>query len=63
MNLVRLIKMCLPETSSRFWVGKNLSDLCSIRNGLKNGDSLLLFTFIYAEDYAISRIQVSEVDF
>jgi len=55
--------MCLPETSSRFWVGKNLSDLCSIKKGLKNGDALTLFTFNYAEVYALSRIQVSQVDF
>jgi len=35
MKLVRLIKMCLTETYSRVWVGRNLSDLFSIRNGLK----------------------------
>ena len=27
MKLVRLIKMCLAETCSRVWVGKNLSDI------------------------------------
>ena len=35
---VRLIKMCLTETHSRVRVGKNLSDMFPIRNGLKQGD-------------------------
>ena len=35
MKLVRLIKLCLTETYSRAWVGKNLSDVFPIRNGLK----------------------------
>jgi hypothetical protein len=37
MNLVRLIKMWLTETYSRVRVGKNLSNLFPIRNGLKHG--------------------------
>ena len=40
MKLPRLIKMCLYETHSRVWGGKNLSDLFPIRNGLKKGDAL-----------------------
>ena len=32
MKLVRVIKMCLTETCSRVRVGKNLSDMFSIRN-------------------------------
>ena len=39
-KLVRLIKMCLTETYSRVQVGKNLSDMFSIRDGLKQGDAL-----------------------
>jgi len=39
-KLVRLIKMCLTETCSRVRVGKNLSDMFPIRNGLKQGDAL-----------------------
>jgi len=35
MKLVRLIKMCLNETYSRVQVGKHLSDLFPIRNGVK----------------------------
>ena len=34
MKLVRLIKMCLTETYSRVRVGKHLSDMFPIRNGL-----------------------------
>ena len=39
-KLVRLIKMCLTETYSRVRVGKNLSEMFPIRNGLKQGDAL-----------------------
>ena len=39
-KLIRLIKMCLTETYSRVRVGKNLSDMFPIRNGLKQGDAL-----------------------
>ena len=34
-KLIRLIKMCLTETNSRVRVGKNLSGMFPIRNGLK----------------------------
>ena len=46
-KLVRLIKMCLTETYSRVRVGKNLSEMFPIRNGMKQGDALspLLFNF------------------
>ena len=37
-KLVKLIKMCLSESYSRVRVGKNLSDMFPIRNGLKQGD-------------------------
>jgi hypothetical protein len=35
MKLVRLIKMCRNETCSRVRVGKHLSDMSPIRDGLK----------------------------
>jgi len=38
MTKERLIKMCLNETYSTVWVGKHLSDMFPIRNGLKQGD-------------------------
>jgi hypothetical protein len=42
MKLVRLIKMCLNETHSKFRFGKHLSDSFSILNGLKQGDDLMV---------------------
>ena len=46
-KLVRLIKMCLTETYIRVRVGKHVSEMFPIRNGLKQGDALspLLFNF------------------
>jgi len=35
MKLVKLIKMYLNVTYSRVWVGKQLSDMFPIKNGLK----------------------------
>jgi hypothetical protein len=47
MNRVRLIKMCLTETYSRVRVGKNLSAMFPIMNGVKQADAVspLLFSF------------------
>jgi len=39
MKLERLRKMCLTEMYSRVQVGKRLSDMFPIRNGLKQGMS------------------------
>jgi hypothetical protein len=36
MKLVRLIKMCLNETYSEVHIGKQLSNIFPIQNGLKN---------------------------
>ena len=58
MKLVRLIKICLTETYSRVWVGKNLSDIFLIRNGLKKVDALLSLLLNFALGYAIRKVQV-----
>ena len=59
MNLVRLIKTCLAETYSRVWVGKNLSEMCPVRNGLVQGDHLLPLLFNISLEYAIGSVQVN----
>jgi hypothetical protein len=45
MKLVWVINMCLTETYSRVWVGKKLSDMFHIRNGMKQGDALIVTDF------------------
>ena len=59
MNLVRLIKMCLNKTYNRVRVGKQLSDMFPIRNGLKE-DALSPLLFNFALDYAIKRVRVNQ---
>ena len=58
MKLVRLIKLCLPETYSRVRVGKNLSDMFPVRNGLTQGDALVPTLVNSAFEYAIRRVHV-----
>jgi len=61
MKLVRLIKMCLTETFSRVRVGKNLSDMFPIMNGLEQGDALLPLHFNSALEYTIrGGVQVNQ---
>jgi len=59
-KLVRLIKMCLTETYSRVQVGKNLSDMFRVRNGLKQGDALSPLLFNFVLEYTIRRVQVNQ---
>ena len=47
---------------SRVWVGKNLSDLFPIRNGLKKGDALSQLLFNFSLEFAIRRVQVNQDD-
>jgi len=47
MKLVRLIKICLTETYSIVRLGKNLSDMYPVRNGLKQGDVLSPLVLIW----------------
>jgi len=58
MKLV--IKMCLNETYSTVRIGKHLSDMFPIRNGLKQGNALSPWLFNFALDYAIRRVQVNQ---
>jgi len=52
--------MCLKETNSRVRVGKHLSDMFPIRNGLKQGDALSPVLFNFALEYAIRKVQVDQ---
>ena len=45
---------------SRVRVGKNLSEMFPIRNGLKQGVALLPLLFNFALEYAINRVQVNQ---
>ena len=59
-KLIILIKMCLTETYSRVRVGKNLSDMFPIKNGLKQEDALSSLLFNFALVYVIRRVQVNQ---
>jgi len=56
-KLVRLLEMCLNETSSRVRAGKHLSDMFPIMNGLKQGDALSPVTVNYALVCGDRRVQ------
>ena len=48
------------KTNSRVRVGKKLSDMFPIRNGLQQGDALSPLLFNFALEYAIRRAQVNQ---
>jgi hypothetical protein len=52
--------MGLTETYSRIRVGKNLSEMFPIRNGLKQRDALSPLLFNFVLEFAIRRVQVNQ---
>ena len=60
VKLVRLIKTCLHDTYSRVQVGKHLSDIFPIKNGLKQVDALTPLLFTFALENAIRRVQINQ---
>ena len=51
--------MCPTETYSTALVGKNLSNMFPIGNGLKQADALSPLFFNFSLEYAIRRVQVN----
>jgi len=58
MKLVRLIKMCLNLWQVR--VGKHWSDMFSVRNVSKKGDTLSPLLFNFVLEYATGKVQVNQ---
>jgi hypothetical protein len=56
MKLVRLNNVCLNETYSKVRIGRQLSDMFHIQNGLKQ-DYLSPMVFNFASEYAIRYVQ------
>ena len=52
--------MCLNATYSWVQVGKILSDMFPVKNGLKQGDALTKLLFNFAFEYAIKRVQLNQ---
>jgi hypothetical protein len=52
---------CLNKTYSRVRIGKHLSDIFPIQNGLKHGDALLPLLFNFGLEYVFRKVQENQV--
>jgi hypothetical protein len=53
--------MCLNETYSKVHIGKYLSDSFPIQNGMKQADALSPLLLNFALEYAIRKVQETQV--
>jgi hypothetical protein len=59
MQLLRLKNM-FNESYSKVQIGKYLSDIFPIKNGLKQGDALSLLLCHFALEYVIRKVQANQ---
>jgi len=59
MKRVRLITLCLSGRYCVVRVGKHLSDMFPVKNGLKQGDALSPLLANFVLEYVIRRVQVN----
>jgi hypothetical protein len=61
MKPVRFIKVCLNDAYSKVRIGKHVSHVFLIQNGLKQEDALSPFLFNLALEYVIRKVQEHHV--